>query len=234
MNARLISTALGDSAAAQRVVEEFREAIASTGLVPPGRIDADGNLHRFHVAGDKSGSRNAWYVLHVGGHPAGAFGSWKVGVTHTWSSDQTTISAARRRRLARLIEAAKEKERAKRQDEQAARAVEAQQQWELGLDPDPHHPYLLAKAVRPHALRQHGVVLLVPLVGSYHSSMNISVSGTSRASFRTAASCSIAVAQGACSARSAVSNSPANCSSARAGPPAVRCTTSPVTPSCAR
>jgi len=173
MNARLISTALGDSAAAQRVVEEFREAIASTGLVPPGRIDADGNLHRFHVAGDKSGSRNAWYVLHVGGHPAGAFGSWKVGVTHTWSSDQTTISAARRRRLARLIEAAKEKERAKRQDEQAARAVEAQQQWELGLDPDPHHPYLLAKAVRPHALRQHGVVLLVPLVDEHFRLWNV-------------------------------------------------------------
>jgi putative DNA primase/helicase len=173
MNARLISTALRYSAAAHRVVEEFREAIASTGLVPPEHIEADGSLHRFHVAGDKSGSRNAWYVLHVGGHPAGAFGSWKVGVTHTWSSDQTTISAARRRRLARLIEAAKEKERAKRQDEQAARAVEAQQQWELGSDPDRLHPYLVAKAVRAHALRQHGVALLVPLVDEHLRLWNV-------------------------------------------------------------
>jgi len=125
MNSRLLSTAFGDSAA-HRVVEEFREAIASTGLVPPEHIDADGSLHRFHVAGDKSGSRNAWYVLHGGGRPAGAFGSWKVGVTHTWSRDQTTVSAEQRRRFAWLVKAAKDKERTKRQDEQAARGVEAQ------------------------------------------------------------------------------------------------------------
>jgi putative DNA primase/helicase len=40
-------------------------------------MQPDGRVHRYRVQGDKSGSRNGWYVLHA--HPvlAGAFGSWK-------------------------------------------------------------------------------------------------------------------------------------------------------------
>jgi putative DNA primase/helicase len=174
MNTRLLSTtASHGSTADDRPIERFREAIASTGLVPPEHIEADGRLHRFHVAGDKPGSRNGWYVLHLDRHTAGAFGTWKLWGTHTWSSDQTTISAAQQRRFARLVEAARAKEQAERQDEQAARAVEAQQQWELGSDPDRLHPYLVAKAVRAHALRQHGVALLVPLVDEHLRLWNV-------------------------------------------------------------
>jgi len=173
MNSRLLATASHGSTADDRPIERFREAIASTGLAPPEHIESDGSLHRFHVAGDKSGSRNGWYVLHLDRRPAGAFGSWKLRGGHTWSSDQTTISAAQRRRFTRLVEAARAQERAKRQDEQQALAVKAQRQWELGSDPDRLHPYLVAKAVTPHALRQHGVALLVPLVDEHFRLWNV-------------------------------------------------------------
>ena len=124
MNARLLSsTASHGSTADDRPIERFREAIVSTGLVPPEHIEADSRLHRFHVAGDKPGSRNGWYILHLDRHPAGAFGSWKLRGTHTWSSDQTTISAAQQRRFARLVEAARVKEQAELQGEQEALAA---------------------------------------------------------------------------------------------------------------
>jgi len=174
MNTRLLSTtASHGSTADDRPIERFREAIASTGLVPPEHIEADSRLHRFHVAGDKPGSRNGWYVLHLDRHPAGAFGTWKLRGTHTWSSDQTTISAAQQRRFARLVEAARAKEQSERQGEQDALAVKAQNQWELGSDPDRLHPYLVAKAVNPYVLRQHGVVLLVPLVDEHFRLWNV-------------------------------------------------------------
>jgi hypothetical protein len=44
---------------------EFREADAPGRLVPPDAIEADGLLHRFHVDGDRSGTRNGWYCLHT-------------------------------------------------------------------------------------------------------------------------------------------------------------------------
>ena len=43
----------------------------------------DGQLHRFRVDGDKAGSKNGWCVFYGDGIPAGAFGSWKTGLSET-------------------------------------------------------------------------------------------------------------------------------------------------------
>src|SRR5258708_6250867 len=53
-------------------------------ITPPDDILGDGSLHRFHIEGDRPGTRNGWYVLHLDGIPAGSFGSWKTGDTYTW------------------------------------------------------------------------------------------------------------------------------------------------------
>ena len=63
----------------------FRRALEESGFTCD-EIAADGQIHRFHVTGDRNGSRNGWYFLHANGIIAGAYGSWKTGLKKTWSS----------------------------------------------------------------------------------------------------------------------------------------------------
>lgn len=124
---------------------------------------ADGQLHRFHVPGDRAGSRNGWYCLHLDGLPAGAFGSWKSGAVHRWSSREPAnpVEAEQQRQR---IEQARQQRDAERQQQQTATALQAVEQWQQAAPADPHHPYLIAKGVHPHNLRQLGSTLLVPLL----------------------------------------------------------------------
>jgi len=67
-------------------VIQFRDAMqAELGpldLLP----EPDGQLHRFHVPGDKQGSLNGWYLLFLDGIASGCFGSWKAAGSYRWSS----------------------------------------------------------------------------------------------------------------------------------------------------
>ncbi|MGH8112117.1 MAG: hypothetical protein ACREPL_09330 [Rhodanobacteraceae bacterium] len=65
---------------------EFVRAMSDAGVSPVdgNEIDTDGSLTRFRVEGDKHGAKNGWCVLHVDSHgAAGAFGSWKSGISGT-------------------------------------------------------------------------------------------------------------------------------------------------------
>jgi putative DNA primase/helicase len=68
------------------VIEQFRAAMQSTGLIPPEAIEADGKLRRFASNGKRSDD-SGWYLLHGDGIPAGAFGDWRSGVSETWRAD---------------------------------------------------------------------------------------------------------------------------------------------------
>ena len=106
------STANGDA------IGQFRSAIAATGLSAPDQINPDGALHRF-VTNGKRGDSAGWYVLHVEGIPAGAFGDWRTGRTETWcAKSESALSAAERRQI---IERMK--------DAQAAREAERQRRY---------------------------------------------------------------------------------------------------------
>ena len=144
-------------------VQEFREAMHQSGLVPPDAIEADGLLHRFHVDGDRSGTRNGWYVLHTDGRAAGIFGSWKTGFRSTWAADGKRLNDAEHETFAELIRAARTKANAERRAEHEARAIEARAIWARAGAADPAHPYLLAKGVQAHSLRQDGAALVIPL-----------------------------------------------------------------------
>ena len=66
--------------------DQFQSAIAAAGLAVPEVIHGDGALHRYSSNGKRS-DQSAWYVLHDDGDlPAGAFGCWRAGVSHTWCS----------------------------------------------------------------------------------------------------------------------------------------------------
>jgi len=64
---------------------QFQQAMFDGGIVIDEIPIADGQLHRFKVEGDRSGSQNGWYVLYDDSNPKGCFGSWKLGINETWS-----------------------------------------------------------------------------------------------------------------------------------------------------
>ena len=68
-------------------IDAFRAAMHEAGTPPPDVIEADGLLHRFHVEGDKRGTLNGWYCLHLDGRAAGIFGNWKTGMRCTWAAN---------------------------------------------------------------------------------------------------------------------------------------------------
>jgi hypothetical protein len=88
---------------------DFRKELHENGLQASGRLLSDGELHRFHVRGDKAGSRNGWYVFHMDGIPAGAAGSWKTGARFTWHAGgpDTLLSETDRAALQARIDGAK-------------------------------------------------------------------------------------------------------------------------------
>lgn len=124
--------------------------------------EADGSIHRFHVPGDRAGSMNGWYVLHPDGIASGCFGSWKAGSSHTWSSREPANPVEVEQVRQRIEQARRQRESEQHQRQQQA-ARYAGWRWENARRADPGHPYLEAKQIRPHVLRQHGDELLVPL-----------------------------------------------------------------------
>jgi len=54
------------------VIEQFRSALTRRSIIPPAHIQADGQLHRCDAEG-KHGKKDAAYVLHLDGLPAGGF-----------------------------------------------------------------------------------------------------------------------------------------------------------------
>ncbi|UQA71435.1 toprim domain-containing protein [Stenotrophomonas maltophilia] len=143
---------------AQDIVPAFLQAMHAHGIVPDARgrdaLNADGTLVRFHVEGDRRGTRNGWAVLFGDHVPAGEFGSWRTGSRHAWcAKSETTLNAAEQRAIRQRQEAARaERERQQREREEAA-AKAANVLWNRALPADAHHPYLVRKGIHAHGLR---------------------------------------------------------------------------------
>jgi putative DNA primase/helicase len=143
-------------------VSLFRDALQSTFGPLNWRPIADGSIHRFRVPEDKPGTLNGWYLLFVDGIASGAFGSWKAGESHTWSS-RKPADRMEAQLITQRIEQAHRQREAEQQQRQQAAAEYAQRLWRGAGSADPAHPYLKAKVVPAFALRQSGGQLLVPL-----------------------------------------------------------------------
>lgn len=163
-------------------VEVFMQALELAGLaMHKPVVTADGGLHRFRVDGDKAGSSNGWYVLHLDDKPFGAFGSWKTGQSETWApAAAATTTAAEREALGARIAAAK----SARDAEQAAVHTSARQRaqglWDKAKPADGTHAYLVRKGVPAYGiklLRQQLVVPLRDVDGTLHSLQFIGADG---------------------------------------------------------
>jgi putative DNA primase/helicase len=140
------------------IIQAFEKAMVAAGIVPDftrGGIVDDGKLIRFHIQGDKKGTRNGWCVLFGDGVPAGEFGSWKTGETHTWCAKEAgKITPEEQHAIrARIAAARAEREREER-ERQGEAARLANLLWQEGIPvTDDSHPYLIRKGVRAHGLR---------------------------------------------------------------------------------
>lgn len=125
----------------------FCEAIRQAGLTPPEAIEPDGKLHRFASNG-RRGDDAGWYIFHLDGIPAGAYGYWRSGISETWRADigrdltpaelaahQAKVDAARRER---------EAEDARRK---AEAAKQARSVWAAATPLREPHPYLARKGI---------------------------------------------------------------------------------------
>jgi putative DNA primase/helicase len=176
-----------------QAIDAFGEAIAAAGLGQPD-IRPDGALHRFHTLDDKVGRRSGWYLLHLDGCPAGAFGSWKSGFTVTWcAKERDHITPRERADFQALIESAKRQQRIDRARQWQLAAARAAVIWEQARPADPLHPYLRKKSIQPHGIRQQGIGLIIPVfaAGQLASVQTIYPDGTKRflAGGRTAGGC---------------------------------------------
>lgn len=153
-------TAVATRISFTEAVEQFHAAMSEKGIVTQDNVEADGKIHRFHVEGDRRGSKNGWYILYVDEHPAGAFGCAKrhgIDVKFSWSAKRPAKPLTREERNAyreRMDHRRSEKAEAERV-RHAAAAELAQAVWDAALPVvgTESHPYLASKKVKPHGLR---------------------------------------------------------------------------------
>jgi putative DNA primase/helicase len=152
---------------ARKPVESFMDAMRDAGIAPTSSnaVTADGRFCRFHVQGDKAGSRNGWAVLHRhGDHAAGTFGSWRLGIKSTWTSAiGATVSPAKIADLRIKIDASVRAAEAKRRELHEMVSKRARLIVRASDPANPAHPYLRAKGIKPHGIRQRGDRLIIPL-----------------------------------------------------------------------
>lgn len=140
---------------------KFRDAMRAAGVPTEAAIVADGELHRVHAEGDRAGSKNAWYVLHPGTHPAGAFGSNKTGISGKWHAGSTATLNPQQRAQ---IEARRQARSIEQELAYSAAADRAGKILHAATLDATAHPYIVRKGVQPFGVNQNrDGVLVIPI-----------------------------------------------------------------------
>lgn len=147
------------------IIQCFQDSMQQSGIVLDGEITADGLLHRAHILGQKPGSLNGAYVLHLDGKPAGYWQdmsnpdskcTWKYQGEFT---NQVKIKPA----ALRAARQKKEADLARRQEEAA---LTAQRIWQSAKSAPANNPYLVKKDICAHSVRVLNGDLVVPLLNA--------------------------------------------------------------------
>ena len=162
-------------------IQNFQNEIYSAGLGNPSII-GDGLIHRFRVEGDKSGTRNGWYIFYHDAISGGAFGSWKTGYQSTWSDKSKSLNATQQRDIKAKIAEDIRKRKLELQRQYSIAAENARAMWNQSAEAL-FHPYLKNKRVLPFGIRQRNNLLIIPLYDTDHkiwSYQSIDESGNKR------------------------------------------------------
>lgn len=122
-----------------------------------------GQLVRFDDPDKPRGNRACWAVVHLDGCPAGAFGNWRTGESHTWRADGRPPTREDREQTRRIIETAKRKREQEAAERHQSAAEIARGKWQRATPATVEHPYIAAKRVPALGVRVLYSELLVPL-----------------------------------------------------------------------
>lgn len=131
---------------------QLRDAMQAAGITPPSEIVLDGTLRRFSTNGRKHDTAG-WYVAFSGAVPAGSFGNWREGSSHSWRAEigrelSVAEQMAHTKRVAEM-RAIRDRELAERRE---TAAEKAQAEWDAAALASDDHPYLVAKKVGSHGI----------------------------------------------------------------------------------
>jgi putative DNA primase/helicase len=144
-------------------IEQFRKAIFAAGIEPPKKIVADGKIHRFSTK-DNRKDNAGWYVLHLDGLPAGAFGDWRSNISEKWcAGSEASMTAEQRAELRRFFERARRARNAEQKRIWNEAANEGERLWAAAMEAMDDFPYLVKKQAKSYGLRCDGRCLLVPV-----------------------------------------------------------------------
>ncbi|QEH36522.1 DNA primase TraC [Aquisphaera giovannonii] len=146
------------------IISDFLSAIRQLGLTPPDRVITDAKIHRFR-SGPEHGE-NGFYSLkilpaHKGGDIGfGLIGCWKRGLSEKWCSHEANSLTEHDRKA---MEKAREEQKKAVAEAAEEAARKAKWIWGEAKTPNPDHPYLAAKQIDLHGLREYKGLLVVPI-----------------------------------------------------------------------
>ncbi|MDO9047314.1 MAG: toprim domain-containing protein [Methylobacter sp.] len=149
------------------IIDDFRAAMRDAGIETTAAIIGDGVRHRIHITGQKSGTLNGAYILHLDGKAAGYFEDFQNSIKANWKSDieSKPLSNAERRKFAQqraTKEAEQQQQTAASQKRAAERALWV---WEHSkeITNASEHPYLITKKIQAHGARLYRGALIYRL-----------------------------------------------------------------------
>lgn len=161
-------------------ITQFRDRLMSRGIIPPAEIIADGCIHRCDTEG-KRGKRDAAYLLHLDGIPAGGYENHRDGLGwQNWRMDTGKFLSPEEDLAYRMrvdeTRKLRDAERLHRQQDARKRASQIYNSSEFCEE----HPYLKRKGIQAHGVKAYGQALLIPVqdnAGLLHSLQFISPDG---------------------------------------------------------
>lgn len=180
-----------------KVIEQVVAHMKELGIppAPAETLTADGQLHRYHVDGDKHGTKNGAYKIHTDGVPAWYIHSYHGGISATgkFTPDGLTGTDAEiyRKRLAdkdymKQVERAREITRQRERERQVQAVKEAQELYNTSRPATAEHAYIRLKRIENYdKFREgHDGELLIPLykagTGDFQSLQRIFPDGEKR------------------------------------------------------
>jgi len=149
-------------------INKFKDDMFNNGIEPPNFIIADSQIHRFHVTGDRSSTKNGWYIIFSNPIPCGAYGSWKHGVTFKYfGKHQTAMNNVEKRLCFKQINDAKNKLNAAKSEEYNKTSLLAAKYWYNSKPADIIFPYILRKQIDPFIARQFKNRLVLPIIDHF-------------------------------------------------------------------
>ncbi len=145
------------------IEKQIHDYMNDNGVYPPDKLILDGKLHRFSTS-LKRNDLAGWYCFHIDGIPAGIFGDWRIGQETIWVANIGRSLTFQEQEInkQRIKAASEERQKERMIDAEKAR-VSASSLVSRANDASCNHPYLVAKKVAPHGIKQWKNMLVIPM-----------------------------------------------------------------------